>query len=217
MTGCRRLVRTHHGSEDRRWRGVLVIGWWGMGVSDSGRRPGYREIRKLRVRSRSMALVRQTWRAAGAIGCGLLAAACAHAPPAPPPPVPELATIDSSKVLTTVFLIGDAGAAASNKDRVLVELRRQGRAARRGSSIVFLGDNVYPRGIPERLPDTSRFNDARSRLFIQAEIADSTGLRIIFVPGNHDWARQGEDGWASVQRAELLLREYSKEDRKSVV
>jgi hypothetical protein len=160
-----------------------------------------------------MALVRQVWRAAGAIGCGLFAGACAHAPPAPPPPVPELATIDSSRVLTTVFLIGDAGAAASNKDRVLVELRRQGRQARRGSSIVFLGDNVYPRGIPDRLSDTTRFNEARTRLFWQAEIADSTGLRIVFVPGNHDWARQGEDGWASVQRAELLLREYAKERR----
>src|SRR5262249_42905891 len=120
------------------------------------------------------------------------------------------------KVLTTVFLIGDAGDAVSNKDRVLVELRRQGRGARRGSSIVFLGDNVYPRGIPERLPDTSRFNGARTRLFIQAEVADSTGLRTIFVPGNHDWARQGEDGWASVQRAELLLRDYARDRRVRV-
>jgi hypothetical protein len=127
--------------------------------------------------------------------------------------VPELATIDSSRVLTTVFLIGDVGAAASNKDRVLVELRRQGRQARRGSSIVFLGDNVYPRGIPTPLADTTRFKEARTRLFIQAEIADSTGLRLIFVPGNHDWARQGEDGWASVQRAEVLLHDYATERR----
>jgi hypothetical protein len=163
-----------------------------------------------------MAIVRQgSWVAAAVTG-GIITAACAHAPPGPPPPVPELATIDSSRVLTTVFLIGDAGAAASNKDRVLAELRRQGREARRGSSIVFLGDNVYPRGIPERLPDTTRFNEARTRLFIQAELADSTGLRTIFVPGNHDWARQGEDGWASVQRAEFLLRDYAKERRARV-
>src|SRR5258705_11810864 len=104
-----------------------------------------------------MAFVRENWRAAGAIGWALFGAACAHAPPPPPPPVPELATIDSSRVLTTVFLIGDVGAAASNKDRVLVELRRQGRQARRGSSIVFLGANVYPRGIPTPLSDTTRF------------------------------------------------------------
>ncbi len=154
--------------------------------------------------------------AAAGVALALVATACAHLPPPPPPPVPELATIDSSRVLTTVFLVGDAGAAASRKDRVFVELRRQAKAARRGSSIVFLGDNVYPRGVPDRTADTARFKEARFRLLIQAEMADSTGLRTIFVPGNHDWARHGEDGWASVQRADLLLREHASEKHVKV-
>jgi hypothetical protein len=130
--------------------------------------------------------------------------------------VPELATIDSSRVLTTVFLIGDAGAAVSRKDRVLTELRRQAKEARRGSSIVFLGDNIYPRGLPAPEADSGRYKEGLFRLFVQAELADSTGLRVIFVPGNHDWARHGEDGWASIQRSDLALQEYAKARKVNV-
>jgi hypothetical protein len=138
-----------------------------------------------------------------------VAGGCAGPPPPPSAPVPELATIDSGRVLTTVFLIGDAGAPVSRKDRVLTELRRQAKEARRGSSIVFLGDNIYPRGVPSP-DDSTRYKEALFRLLIQAELSDSTGLRTIFVPGNHDWARHSEDGWASVQRSDLVLQEYSK-------
>src|SRR5262249_34335976 len=84
------------------------------------------------------------------------------------------------------------------------------------SAIVFVGDNVYPRGIPARENDTTRYNEARTRLLLQADLADSTGLRAIFVPGNHDWARHQEDGWASVQRSDLILREFAKAKKAKV-
>ena len=127
----------------------------------------------------------------------------------------ELAPVidPGGKVATSVFLVGDAGAAGPG-DRVLAELVRQARLAPPQSTVVFLGDNVYPRGIPE---DTAAgFPEARRRLLAQAAVADSSGLRVIFVPGNHDWDRQREPGWAQIQRQGRLLHDYAA-DRKVAV
>lgn len=124
-------------------------------------------------------------------------------------PVPD----GGGDVATSVFLVGDAGAARPG-DRVLAELVRQAKLAPPRSTVVFLGDNGSPRGIPE---DTAAdYPEARRRLFVQAAVADSSGLRVIFVPGNHDWDRQRETGWPQVQREGRLLREYAA-DRKVAV
>lgn len=123
---------------------------------------------------------------------------------APAPPVADL-TVEGLE--TSLFLIGDAGYAVPG-DRVLAALQAQGRTAPRGSAVVFLGDNVYPRGIP---PDTAAdYPTARDRLSTQAAIADSTGLRVIFVPGNHDWDRHRPTGWAQIQRQEQFLDAYAR-------
>jgi len=128
-------------------------------------------------------------------------------------PAPNLDSMDQSRIGATVFLIGDAGDAKED-DRVLVELARQGKLAPRSSAIVFLGDNVYPRGIPAA--DDPGRADAERKLFRQAALADSTGLPVYFIPGNHDWAMHRREGWSSVQRADFLLRAYGRQ-RKLVV
>jgi len=115
--------------------------------------------------------------------------------------------LDVVRPEATLFLIGDAGGTDPRGDRVLDELARQGRTAPRGSAIVFLGDNVYPAGIPDS-QDTWRA-EAERRLLAQARIAQETGLPVYFVPGNHDWARHRADGWAAVQRAEAVLARYA--------
>jgi hypothetical protein len=56
------------------------------------------------------------------------------------------------------------------------------------SAILFLGDNVYPDGVPDpRWADTA---DAQRRLDSQIG-AIPPGVRGIFVPGNHDWMDGG--------------------------
>src|ERR1043166_9814747 len=68
-----------------------------------------------------------------------------HVVPEPPAPV----TVAERRV--SLFLIGDAGKPDPAGDPVLAELARQASAAPRGSAILFLGDNLYPRGLP--VPD----------------------------------------------------------------
>ena len=125
---------------------------------------------------------------AAATGCGggLL-------PPSAEPVEPaDLAAIES-----TIFLIGDAGNPAP-EEPVLIALKRQVTEGQGERVVVFLGDNVYPRGLPvEGAPDRS---EAERRLMDQIEVATETSTKTYFVPGNHDWTYMGPTGWDGIKR-----------------
>ena len=128
------------------------------------------------------------------IASGGLVAACAGALPlaAPAPQGP------SGGVETTVFLIGDAGAPAPTGEPVLHALAEALGGASGRRVVVFLGDNVYPRGLPDSTaPDRA---EMERRINAQMDVVAAGGARGIFVPGNHDWARHGPDGWNAIRR-----------------
>ncbi len=135
----------------------------------------------------------------GAVLLLLPVAACAGHPPAATPPV--VAALPD-EVETTLFLVGDAGAPAEN-DPVLQELARQATAMKDKAEIVFLGDNVYPRGIPAA--DALDRDEAERRLLRQVRVATTTGTPAIFIPGNHDWAYMGADGWNAILREDSII------------
>jgi hypothetical protein len=66
------------------------------------------------------------------------------------------------------------------------------------SLVVFMGDNIYPRGLPDST--SAGFAEAARRLDTQVEVPLTRGVRGIFVPGNHDWDRFGPDGWNAIRR-----------------
>jgi hypothetical protein len=129
--------------------------------------------------------VRRAW-SAGVAGLGLALAA------ASPPPEPPLAEVDVS-----LLLIGDAGAPVAD-DPVLRALSRALAEDPLRRRAVFLGDNIYPRGLPA---DGARGRrDAEARLDAQLEAVRRGGGRAVFVPGNHDWDLDGPAGWQAVRR-----------------
>lgn len=128
------------------------------------------------------------------------AIACAGLPPPQPEPVPALAP---EEVATSLYLIGDAGKPDSTGEPVLEALRRDLASRRSQRVVVFLGDNVYPRGLPAVHQPGRRA--AELSLAAQVEVVTATGSQGYFVPGNHDWARQGVDGWESVKRQEAFI------------
>ena len=132
----------------------------------------------------------------GIPGCG--PARGVSAPPAPFPAVP------AAQVDVTLFFIGDAGAPAAPPDSepVLLALRAAAATASR-PVVVFLGDNVYPRGLPDSA-DGGR-PEAERRLGAQLAVLRASGARGVFVPGNHDWDRQGPRGWDAVRREERFI------------
>ena len=82
-----------------------------------------------------------------------------------------------------IILIGDAGTAESAG--VLQVLADSVRNVADRTTVVFLGDNVYPDGIPPVMaPDRSY---AEEVLRQQVVAGTTAGATAIFVPGNHDW------------------------------
>jgi hypothetical protein len=148
---------------------------------------------------------------AGALGACLLAllAACTPAlEPAKVEPAP-VAPIDSLEL--TLFLIGDAGSKAYDGEPVLEELAIQSDSLRRVKQfVVFLGDNVYPRGVPP--VDDPHREDAEKKIAAQVYAIRKGQAQGFLVPGNHDWARQGREGWNSIRRQDTLVAEFGGKD-----
>jgi len=121
------------------------------------------------------------------------------------PPVENLVPAD---IETTVFLIGDAGEQdPRTPSLVLDSLYSQAAVAPERSIIVYLGDNVYPDGIPEE--GRAQYADARRRLAAEVN-AVPRGARGIFVPGNHDWAGETAFGLYSIRLQGRMITTLAK-------
>ena len=118
------------------------------------------------------------------------------------------AELGPADIETSVFLIGDAGEPdPRERSKVLDSLAAQVSAAPAKSFIVFLGDNVYPDGIPEE--GQAAYADARRRLAVQVN-SIPPGVRSVFVPGNHDWAGSGPFGLYSVRLQERMIESMAR-------
>ncbi len=98
----------------------------------------------------------------------------------------------------TVFLIGDTGNPHRGFEPVLAALGRDLSRSVDSTVVVFLGDNLYPRGLPAA--DHSGRSEGERRLDDQMAVLAAHGVRGIFIPGNHDWDHSGDSGWVSVKR-----------------
>lgn len=101
---------------------------------------------------------------------------------------------------STLFLIGDAGAPALDREPVFSALARDAACAGPDPVVLFLGDNVYPRGLS--LPGALDRSEGERRLRMQFEVLRAGNARGIFIPGNHDWDFAGEGRRASLLRTE---------------
>jgi calcineurin-like phosphoesterase family protein len=126
--------------------------------------------------------------------------ACAGTPPPQPAPVP---VIPAGELDARLYLIGDAGAPNPKGEPVLQALRRDLGVGGGERLVVFLGDNIYPRGLPA--PDQSGRKEAERRLAAQIEVIASSGTAGYFVLGNHDWAKYGKGGWEAARRQEAFV------------
>jgi hypothetical protein len=105
-----------------------------------------------------------------------------------------------AEIETTVFLIGDAGEPDPREvGPPLDALAAHAAVAPERSIIVFLGDNIYPDGMPAEGDVT--WPDAVRRLAAQVRMVPRGG-RGIFVSGNHDWADSGPFGLESIRLQE---------------
>jgi hypothetical protein len=97
------------------------------------------------------------------------------------------------KVVHTFYLIGDAGngifKGVTNNSNSLENILND---ANKNSTLLFLGDNIYPLGMPKKA-DLNR-SDAEKKMQNQIDFASSFKGKTIFIPGNHDWYSNGVEG-----------------------
>lgn len=121
---------------------------------------------------------------------------------------PTVETLVPAEIESTVFLIGDAGEQDPRRPSLVLDsLFSQASVAPERSIVVFLGDNVYPDGIPEE--GRAEYADARRRLAAQVN-AVPRGARGILVPGNHDWAGEEAFGLYSIRLQERMVNSLAK-------
>ena len=105
----------------------------------------------------------------------------------------EVPTTDL-KIKHSVYLIGDTGNAYKGLDIPLfAPLKEELDKASENSSIIFLGDNIYPVGMPPKSEKAWR-SVAEYKLDVQLDMLEDYDGNIMFIPGNHDWARYGLKG-----------------------
>ncbi|WP_312391259.1 metallophosphoesterase [Chryseobacterium sp.] len=85
-----------------------------------------------------------------------------------------------------IFLIGDAG----NSDEMQAQntlnfLRSKLDSADKNSMLIFLGDNIYPSGMPKE--SSKDYALAKQKLENQLDITKNFKGKTVVIPGNHDW------------------------------
>ena len=118
--------------------------------------------------------------------------------------------VDSSKIAHTFFLVGDAGNADEEKAQQTLELlENKLKKADKNTTLLFLGDNIYPKGLPD-IDHPKERTLAETKLRNQLELSKNYKGKTIFIPGNHDWY----SGITGLERQEKFVTDYLK-DKKS--
>ncbi len=95
----------------------------------------------------------------------------------------------------TFFLIGDAGLSPDNDlNPTLKQFRSVLDKADKKSTAIFLGDNIYPAGLPDKKDDPEGYK--RAKHYLDAQLATLKNFKgnALFIPGNHDWYSDGLEG-----------------------
>ncbi|WP_192499834.1 metallophosphoesterase [Flavobacterium sp. PL002] len=101
-------------------------------------------------------------------------------------PVPQNEA-DTAKVTHTFFLVGDAGNADETEPQKMLQLlQEQLVVANKNSTLLFLGDNIYPKGLPSK-KDDANYKIAEDKLLAQLALTKQFKGKTVFIPGNHDW------------------------------
>lgn len=101
-----------------------------------------------------------------------------------------------------IVLIGDAGSLQNGRHPVVAAVKKDIKLDSL-TTIVFLGDNLYTWGLPDDA--FSNYVVSKSILDSQVSIADRTPAKVYFMPGNHDWDREGPNGWAAIVRQQRYI------------
>ncbi len=103
-------------------------------------------------------------------------------------------SIGYSQSSQSVFFLGDAG--ATENTSVLQALGNELSQESDNSFLIFLGDNIYPAGLPDSTSNNRLA--AESRINTQLGILNNYKGTAVFIPGERDWAHGGRAGYHNI-------------------
>lgn len=115
-----------------------------------------------------------------------------------------------SEILHSVILIGDAGEHKPYSLPILEVAKERLDKFGEDGTVVYLGDNIYPLGLPpEDHPDRAKME---AKLSPQLDVIKNTKGRGIVVPGNHDWAKGRDNGRVNLMEQQEFTDKHTGND-----
>jgi hypothetical protein len=110
----------------------------------------------------------------------------------------------------TLYLIGDCGEPTINDAPIGGVLRKMVETSGENTTVVYLGDNIYPFG----LPDVGHLGRERAERILNTQIdwIKGTQAKGIFIPGNHDWQHWNRNGWEFVANQQAFIDSVKEEN-----
>lgn len=108
----------------------------------------------------------------------------------------------------SVYLIGDAG--NDTVTNATMNLLLSDAKSNSNSTILFLGDNVYPQGLETLSGSENKRRLSEKRLLSQIEPLKTYPGQVFFIPGNHDWKAGKWQGLKYVNEEERYVEEFFK-------
>ncbi|MDJ0645106.1 MAG: metallophosphoesterase [Flavobacteriaceae bacterium] len=109
---------------------------------------------------------------------------------------------ENREVKHTFYLIGDAGnSEQGGTSNALLAFKEALDKASENSTAIFLGDNIYEKGLPKE--SSPEYPLAKHRIQVQADVTKDFKGKSIFIPGNHDWY----SGIKGLKRQEKFIEE----------
>lgn len=111
----------------------------------------------------------------------------------------------NQKIKHTVYMTGDAGRIVPEEANPVLELlKKKLSSADKNTTMIFLGNQLYPNGMPPKNAGEER-KIAEAQLNAQLSILDDFKGCPLFIPGHRDWLKYGLKG---VKRQEKYIEEY---------
>jgi len=99
----------------------------------------------------------------------------------------------NKEIAHSFYLIGDTGnSPVGSSSEALKAFKSELNKASKNSTAIFLGDNIYPKGLPGKNHESRAF--AEYQLKAQTSAVKDFKGEAIFIPGNHDWYSNGLKG-----------------------
>ena len=117
--------------------------------------------------------------------------------------VNTISPFPDKEVAHSFYLLGDGGnSPIGSTSEALKAFKSELNKASENSTAIFLGDNIYPKGLPIKNDKSRAF--AEYQLKVQTDAVKDFKGKSVFIPGNHDWY---SDGLKGLKRQEKYIEE----------